>query len=44
VARAELHRVGVGMPVTQHPIHRSVHAELPHTDPALAVTIRRWFW
>lgn len=23
------------MPVTQHPLHRSVRAELPHTAPAL---------
>ncbi len=23
----------VGMPVTQHPPHRSVHEELPHTAP-----------
>ena len=23
------------MPVTQHPLHRSVHAELPHTALAL---------
>src|SRR5882672_9650211 len=27
--------VGVGMTVTQHPLHRSVRAELPHTAPAL---------
>src|SRR5205814_560926 len=27
--------VGVGMPVTQHPLHRSVRAGLPHTAPAL---------
>jgi hypothetical protein len=25
---------GVGMPVAQHPLHRSVRAELPHTAPA----------
>jgi hypothetical protein len=28
-------RVAVGMAVTCHPPHRSVHAELPHTAPAL---------
>jgi len=28
------HPVGVGMPVAQHPLHRSVRAELPHTAPA----------
>ena len=28
-------QVGVGMPVTQHPLHRSVRAALPHTAPAL---------
>ena len=27
--------VGVGMSVTQHPLHRSVRAGLPHTAPAL---------
>src|SRR5215831_2466523 len=27
--------VGVGMPVTQHPLHRSMHAALPHTALAL---------
>jgi len=27
--------VAVGMAVTCHPPHRSVHAELPHTAPAL---------
>jgi hypothetical protein len=32
---ATMHKVGVGMPVTQHPLHRSVRAELPHTAPAL---------
>jgi hypothetical protein len=27
--------VAVGMPVAQHPPHRSVREELPHTAPAL---------
>ena len=26
--------VAVGMPITRHPPHRSVHEELPHTAPA----------
>ena len=30
-----IHTVGVGMPVTQHPLHKSVREELPHTAPAL---------
>ena len=29
--------VGVGIPVTQHPVHSSVRAELPHTAPALGL-------
>jgi len=29
--------VAVGMPVTRHPLHRSVHALLTHTAPILSV-------
>ncbi len=33
-AESALKWVAVGMPVTEHPPHRSVRAELPHTAPA----------
>ena len=33
--------VAVGMPITEHPPHRSPHAELPHGAPTSGQTIRR---